>query len=127
MNQSLSGSYQLTQDINCTGKTFYVIESVLPFTGTLEGNGHKIINLTISAVSGNMGMFSNASGATIQNIIFENFSVHGTAYSNYTGLLAAQATNSKVTNVTLTSSGATNSVTGYGKSFRILKNLHFCS
>ncbi len=60
-----NGYYLLTEDINMAGKTWAPSGT---FTGTIDGNGHKIKNFT-STSSGHAGLiqFSGA-GATIKNI-----------------------------------------------------------
>lgn len=48
INNNLSGSYYLIQDIDLTGVSFKPIGSAeTPFTGTFDGNGHKVTNLTL--------------------------------------------------------------------------------
>ena len=48
------------------------------FSGTLEGNNHKISNIYNKEVSGNyQGLFGVAQNATIQNIIIEGGQVQG--------------------------------------------------
>lgn len=53
-----------------------------PFTGTFDGHGHKISNMFIDAQSGNKGLFSLVSAATIKNIIVdESCEIYSTGYS----------------------------------------------
>ena len=75
------------------------------FTGTFDGNGYVIKNMTIDrSDTNNVGLFGNTDGATIQNLGLENVNVTGT---DYTGGLVGSANNTTVSN-----SYATGSVTG---------------
>ena len=55
--------YQLTTDINASGWT-----SIDEFKGTLDGNFHKITNLSTP-------LFTKINGGTVKNITFENVAV----------------------------------------------------
>ncbi|MEN6309270.1 MAG: GLUG motif-containing protein [Anaerohalosphaeraceae bacterium] len=64
----------------CEGMQHNAIgSSVLPFSGTFDGNGHKIINMTYSISTSSMieamGLFAYTSNATIQNLGFENVDI----------------------------------------------------
>lgn len=52
-----------------------------PFTGTFNGNNHKISGLYILG-AGNVGLFGVCSGATIENIIIESGIVYSTGSKN---------------------------------------------
>jgi hypothetical protein len=77
-----SGSYLMTADIDMsayTGTQYKVIgNSTTKFTGTFDGGGHIISNLTYSTASivSNVGMFGYTSLATIRNLGLENELVH---------------------------------------------------
>ena len=76
-----SGSYKLVTDIDMSG----IIYTPFEFTGTLEGNGFTVKNLSLSTDSGSFGIFTRVSG-TINNITFENIAIKTTAYgSNFAG------------------------------------------
>ncbi|WP_144905935.1 outer membrane protein assembly factor BamB family protein [Halobellus captivus] len=58
------------------------------FTGTFDGQGHAITNVTISEDSGHTGLFAwTASGAVVERVILENVSVDG---GGVTGALIAE-------------------------------------
>ena len=117
MKQSLSGKYQLTEDINCNGTLFHPIGSYsLPFTGTLEGNRFKINNLTINRNSNFIGIFSYTKGAIISNIIFQDFFINTCSTCQNVALVAGQSNDTMFFNITLTSSGKINKVSGNCKS-----------
>ena len=120
MNQTLSGTFHLTQDIDCTGTTIIAIGSnTSPFTGILEGNGHKITNITIIGNTYNCaGLLAATSNAHIQNIIFEDFFVNTDSHSEV-GLIAGVSRSTNIINITLTSSGGINKVLGGGQFFKI--------
>lgn len=67
------GNYRLTADINASGKTW----TPMQFTGTFDGNGRTISNLTIN-VAGDAGFFSYLETAIVTNVKFTNLSVTGT-------------------------------------------------
>ncbi|MBR7112776.1 MAG: hypothetical protein IKC75_07685, partial [Clostridia bacterium] len=73
-----AGTYHLTADINLLGETWTPIAE---FTGTLNGNGHKIHNFTISSpyagVTQQYGLFAKNSG-TIRSLTLEDFAVNAT-------------------------------------------------
>jgi hypothetical protein len=85
----------LTADINMAGQTFTKaviapdINSLsgfqgTAFTGTFDGSGHKIINLTINGPGnsflGLFGYIGSDSDSQIKNLGLENFSVSGNQY-----------------------------------------------
>ena len=87
----LAGSYALGADIDLGGADWTPIgNDLMPFTGTLYGNGHAIRNLVCTNnPSGNnyRGLFGYAQGAT-----FEGVSVSGTvAGKQYVGGLVGRA------------------------------------
>ena len=77
------GTYHLTADINLLGETWAPIAE---FTGTLNGNGHKIHNFTISSpyagVTQQYGLFAKNSG-TIRSLTLEDFAVNATLDRTY--------------------------------------------
>ena len=94
MNQHLDGNYILGNDIDCSGIYFQPIQFLsygqtciglwcnpepevyefLPFTGSLDGRGNKISNLTlVQSMQG--GLFGFVSGATLQNFGLENSNI----------------------------------------------------
>ena len=69
INSNMSGSYLLTQDIDCSGDGVGVTigNSNTPFTGTFDGGGHTItVDITSSNVDA--GLFAHLTGATIKNL-----------------------------------------------------------
>lgn len=76
--QAMNGanSYILTADIDLTGVVWTPITN---FSGTLDGDGHTISNLTInSAASDNQGLFGTvATNCKIKDLILSDFSITG--------------------------------------------------
>ncbi len=71
----------LTADINMAGQVFttaiIAADNSFSFTGTFDGNGHKITNFTINGGSF-VGLFGYIdSGGTVKNLGLENCSVSG--------------------------------------------------
>ena len=92
MNSNLSGSFILTADIDLAGIEWTPIgmfvmgggeEGEVPdknaaFTGTFDGQGHIIRNLTVNQPEGwALGLFGCAANAEIGNFILENAAVDG--------------------------------------------------
>lgn len=73
--RSFSGkSYRLTQDIDMENVPMQPIKEFAD--GTFDGNGYTISNLTISAASGNAGLFAETNSSTVfKDIILHNVSV----------------------------------------------------
>lgn len=91
---SLDGDFYLTNNIDMAAIPNFepIGTSEAPFTGTLDGNGHAIQNLTINACpepvlefddpffdENHIGLFAVTDGATIENLNLQNASVHGHA------------------------------------------------
>jgi hypothetical protein len=70
--------YILTADINMEGQVFTTaIIAASDFTGTFDGNGHKITDFTING-GDDVGLFGQISfGGSVKNLGLENFSVSG--------------------------------------------------
>lgn len=112
--RSLSGkSYRLTQDIDMENVSMQPIEEFAD--GTFDGAGHTISNLTISAASGNAGLFAETrSRAVIKDIILHNVSVTltGGSYAGVGGLIG------KITGpTTIQGCGVSGAVTYSGSSY----------
>jgi Listeria/Bacterioides repeat len=82
-SMELDGSYTLVFDINLAGLEW---EPIGPFTGVLDGDGHKITNFKFGR-SENPGIFASNAGI-IKNLGLENFNVSLRAFENF-GALAA--------------------------------------
>ena len=106
MNNSLNGNYALGSNLTFSGESTPIGSSPSSrFTGTFDGLGHTISNLTIDTPGSNyVGLFGYTSNATIQNIGLVNNNIKG---QNYVGALVGVNASSTVTN-----SYATGAVTG---------------
>lgn len=90
-------SYVLDADIDMTGKTWIPIV----LNAKLDGNGHKIIGLTLSSSSGNLSMFTNVSG-TVENLVLENVNVTSTSYDQVmVAALCDELTGGTLKNITV--------------------------
>ena len=80
---AMAGHYILTKDIDLKDVAFPGIGSErAPFTGTFDGDGHTISNLSISLDGeDNVGMFRVIKGATIKNLRLDNVTVSGASVS----------------------------------------------
>lgn len=66
--QNITGNIVLMDDISMDGIIFQPIASL---TGTLEGNGYTISNLTIDVSGEDAGLIASLNG-TVQNVVLEN-------------------------------------------------------
>ncbi|MBQ9324207.1 MAG: hypothetical protein IJ246_00385 [Clostridia bacterium] len=115
MNSNLSGHYVLTADIDLAGVEWTPVGTFMPsgeseeeqeipaadyaFTGTFDGQGHTIRNLTVYQPEGwALGLFGVISETTIGNFTLENAVVDG---SVMTADVVGYAYASVVSNVTL--------------------------
>ena len=88
INNNLSGNYILMADIDLSGINWEPIGDDYSdgFSGTLNGNGHVIKNLTVNT-SGYAGLFDHLVEASISNLGIENANV--TSTTSVAGILAA--------------------------------------
>ena len=105
INNNLAGNYILGGDIDASGFNFTpvgcygVCPNGFAFTGTLDGNGHTVNNLTIVTNSSYGGLFLGVSGA-VRNIGLTNASVASKGFSaigGIAGINSASIINSYVT------------------------------
>lgn len=93
-------SFVLTDDIDLADTEFLMIES---FSGILDGQGHKILNLTINdittdSVSDYRIAFIKNNAGTVKNIIFEDAKIISEADSgsdSYSGAAVVVGENKK--------------------------------
>ena len=128
MNNNLTASYYLTNDIDCSDTTSltwndgqgfrpvgYYDEGwyEFPFTGSFDGQGYKITNLFMNWVEADFvivgGLFGYANDATIENVGLENVNItfQHTEWGA-AGALVGDAEN----NSTISNSYSTGSVSG---------------
>ena len=101
----LSGHFKLTSNIIMTGRTWNPIgDYANPFAGVFDGNGFRIVGLTVSG-GANTGMFGFINGGTIKNLGLEDVQV--SSNGNGVGGLAGSITNGRIE-----SSYVTGSVSG---------------
>ena len=82
-NISLDGKYMLFNDLTLNGTEWTPIgTSSNPFTGTFDGNGHKISNFKVTGSVQYAGLFGYSKG-TITNLGIEEFSID-VAYTSST-------------------------------------------
>ena len=70
-----------------------------PFTGTFDGQGHTLANLTVISANPDVGLFGATSGATLSNLTFTNATVTGSAGATEVGVLAGSAANTTISTV----------------------------
>lgn len=93
INRNLAGTYTLTNDIDMSGYDGFkgIAVSGTPFSGSLDGQGHKVSGLTVTYTDGgsNEGIFGQTAGATIKNIAFENILVDAGSAANHVGFIGS--------------------------------------
>lgn len=98
----LSEDYEIVDDINFSeSENMTEIGSENDeFTGTIDGNGHSINNMTIENESENesVGFINNSDGGTIKNVTFDNPELKG---NSTTGLIVNKTGDTEVSNVTV--------------------------
>ncbi len=95
-----SSNYILVDDIDMS--TFSTWEPIEGFTGTLDGKGHSIFNLTMvgKEEQSSLGFFKDFSG-TLKNISFENINIKTASNSKNIGIVAGVIKGGKVEDVTV--------------------------
>jgi hypothetical protein len=112
---NLSGKYKLMNDIalsdngegyGWSGWLPIGMNSIIPsepFTGTFDGNGHKITGLWISGGGTGVGLFGSASGAIIKNLGVEISNI-GIIGENEVGGIVGRIDSGTITNSYVTGS-----------------------
>ena len=87
VSMDLAGKFTLNADLDLSGENWAPLGTNSdPFTGTFDGNGHVIKNLTYnSSEADKIGLFGVAQGATIKNLGLENVNIY--AHNDVAGLL----------------------------------------
>lgn len=110
-----AGYYILENDIDCTDEVVTpLFDNLTQFSGSFDGNGHTISNVTLSTTSGYSGLFGYNAG-TIKNLTINNITITSSrAAVTYCGVIAGYNTgvieNVDINNATIT---ATSNGTGY--------------
>ena len=100
MSLEASDNYMLNNDIDFSseensGATFIPVTN---FKGNFDGMFHTIKNMKVST-NGNAGLFAEATGATLENVGFENAEVSATVDNKGAGALVGYASNVAIRNV----------------------------
>ena len=104
MSEKPAESYQLTEDLDASGLSLNSPAVSGIFTGELDGNGYKILNLQTS-------LFQTLSGATVHDLIIDSADIT----SSRSGILAnVIQNNSVIENVFITNSSISNGVDELG-------------
>ena len=99
INDNLHGDYVLEADIDLEGENFSALGTTeTPFTGTFDGNGYAIKNLTIDQNKNQQGIFSNIVGGSIKNLSVHNATVKG---NSYVGILAGEMQDGSIENCSI--------------------------
>ena len=85
-----SACYRVACDFDAYG---YPV-SIAEFSGTLDGDGHTISNLSVTSNHYYAGLFGNTTGATVRNLKFYNPSVELNSANSSFGLISAYSVES---------------------------------
>lgn len=98
---NMAGDYELGADIDLSGVNWIPLGasanhgSFTAFTGTLDGKGHKISNLTINmnvrVDATYTGLFATLGSCTISNLVIDNAVLTVEGYNPHVGVLAGRA------------------------------------
>ena len=100
MATDTTGVYQLVADVDLSCLNWTPItKAVAYFSGTLDGNGYKIINFHSNDTADFVGLFGVVENATLRNLRMTNASISPGAATQFVGNLAGRTRNSTVQNV----------------------------
>ena len=104
MRNGLSAHYELGQNITASGTWVPVGDGSSRFTGSLNGDGHTISNLTVNSGT-HAGLFGYIDGANIRNLTLSNVSITASNDSgnSYAGALTAYNNNGTISDSCATS------------------------
>ena len=94
IKRNMAGSYCLANDLDLAGVAFQPLARRQAFTGTFDGQGHVIRNLTINSGASNVGLFGFIEGGTVSNLTLAGVSIaatHSGSIGALTGALAGGA------------------------------------
>lgn len=102
--------YKQTADIDLDGQTWKPICAAAAFTGSYDGDGHKIYNMCYQATSGYPSFVSSAKNATLKNITFG--SRDGKSYDGKSAITLGEANSTGWTFMGLVASAEDCNVSG---------------
>ena len=85
-----AGHYVLTQDIDLVGKDLSALKSGYTFTGSINGQGHKVSGASLTQDGGtDIGIIAKTEGAVLRNIAFVDYCVNTNGNGNHVGLIGS--------------------------------------
>ena len=109
-NADAKAVIRLTADMDLSGQEWTPIGSGSAFSGTFNGNGHRITGFKVTGRD-RAGLFATLSGATVMNLTVDGAEIRtAETDSAFGGALAGYSESSTVKNVTV---GAETTVVGY--------------
>ena len=115
-NSYIGEHFKLTADIDLKDvENFTAIGNMTTsFSGTFNGNGHTISNLTISSTNSSQGLFGIVSDGTVQNVILKDATVSGGwGVGAFVGDNYGTVSNCYVVSAKVSGSGNLGAVVGY--------------
>lgn len=95
INANLAGKYILGNDLDMKelGTVNRTVVDAGTFTGTLEGNGYSIKNLSIQSSDNYTGLIARTSNARIKNLLLEDTTINNSVSRHSFGALVGRAEN----------------------------------
>ncbi len=114
IRNDLSAHYKLGNDIDLEGMEWEPIgTNSLAFTGSLDGNGYAISNLTINKLTSDyVGLFGYVNNSIIKNLEVKNVNITGKSYVG--GIIGVSAGNSGMELCSVTGTGSINGISFVG-------------
>ncbi len=104
ISNEVSAFYRLMNDIDLSGIKWEPLCASVPFTGTLDGNGFSINNMTVEKANAvTLGLFSKMDG-TVLNLTMNKAKCIVTGSGGQVGTIAGNSTNGKYINCSVTES-----------------------
>lgn len=100
INGNTSACYKMVDDIDFAEYKDYWTPITNLFTGTFDGDGHKILNLSINTTESEVGLFSTlGEGSKVKNVTLLSPSITLCADNQYAGFIAGECTADSISNV----------------------------
>lgn len=94
----MSSHFKLANDLDFSGVSYDPTTAPTAFTGSLDGDGHAIYNLTVSTSTA--GLFKEVYGGTVKNLNMNNCKFSNSSGS-YSGAIAATSSYGTFTNIVI--------------------------
>lgn len=115
LNMDPSGVYYLAKNIDFSGHTYNQNLYTKAFNGVLDGNGHSLLGITVTATNSDAGIFANQFGGKLMNLTFGAENAPATVTSTGSGYSVAIVAGTMVGGATFENVTIYANVSGDGK------------